>query len=172
MEKSLMLVTRVFATTLTAGVALGLSAPIAAADSGPSNIQVIPQTVRQGGTLAVTVDGTDCRGSGQTFDAVVESDAFPRTPLQGLPNEGSSVARPTIFAQAKPGTYTVTATCGGRTITGGTFTVVPGRGARGGLGGSSQGPNYTELLVGSAAVVAAVGAGVYQMRRRSADGPA
>lgn len=157
---------------LAAGVcAAAFSAPVAVAaqsGTGPSNIQVSPKVVKQGGTLTVTVDGSACRGTGKTFDAIVESNAFPRTPLKGLKNEGSSVAYPKVFKHAKPGTYMVTATCGGKSITGGKFRVVPAKGAKGGLGGS-QDTNNTQLLAGAGALAAAAAGGVYLLRRRQGD---
>ncbi|MET8677902.1 hypothetical protein ABZW18_09990 [Streptomyces sp. NPDC004647] len=120
-------VTRAVAAVALAAAALALPAPSAVADpgrAGPSNIVVRPGTVEQGGSLTVTVDGTACRGTGRAYDAIVESNAFPRTQLRGVPNEGSSVARPEVFAAVRPGTHTVSATCGGRTVTGGHFEVV------------------------------------------------
>ncbi|MDF3289977.1 hypothetical protein [Streptomyces silvisoli] len=140
-----MTVTRALAVTVVAGAALGLSAPLAAAASGPANpsanpsasssapsygsnstpnnIIVTPKDVKPGGTLTVTVDGSSCRGSGKTYDAIVESSVFSRTPLKGIVNQGSSVATAKIFSTAKNGAYKVTATCGGKSITGGDFTV-------------------------------------------------
>ncbi|PWI42242.1 hypothetical protein CK485_21075 [Streptomyces sp. ICBB 8177] len=141
-----------------------------AAPSGPSNILVFPTSVKPGGKLTVTVDGSSCRTGG-----IVESNAFPRTPLKGIPNQGSSVAMPMIFSAARPGTYSVTATCGGRTVTGGRFTVtggkavvVPSKGARTGLGGSVTGMNSTETALGGALLaLAAAGGAAFLARRRS-----
>ncbi|MEU8570446.1 hypothetical protein AB0C51_19215 [Streptomyces pathocidini] len=117
--------------TALAGAALGLSASPAAADpgqAGPSNIVVTPRTVAQGAALTVTVAGATCRGTGRPYDAIVESNAFPRTALKGVRGEASATARPRVFAAVRPGTHTVSATCGGRTVTGGKFRVVPRRG--------------------------------------------
>ncbi len=144
-----MIVTRALAATAVAGAALGLSAPLAFAAAGPAtpsapssaassapsygpgyssnsapnNIIVTPRDVRAGGTLTITVDGSSCRGSGKSYDAIVESSVFPRTALKGIRNQGSSVATVKTFAAAKNGAYKVTATCGGKSITGGDFTI-------------------------------------------------
>ena len=144
-----MIVTRALAATAVAGAALGLSAPLAVAAAGPStpsapnpiassapsygpgyssnsapsNIIVTPKDVRAGGSLTVTVDGTSCRGGGKSSNAVVESSVFSRTPLKGIVNQGSSVATVKVFPTAKNGAYKITATCAGKSITGGDFTV-------------------------------------------------
>ncbi|MFF3763485.1 hypothetical protein ACFYYR_05270 [Streptomyces sp. NPDC001922] len=126
-------VPRVAVAVALAGAVLVLPGPPAAADpvdAGPSNIVVVPAAVEQGAIVTITVDGTACRGIGRMYDAIVESNAFPRTQLTGLPDRRkTSAARPTVFAAAEPGTHTVSATCGGRTITGGHFRVVPPRNA-------------------------------------------
>jgi hypothetical protein len=179
-----------------AGMVLGVAAPLAAADdmsnTGPSNIMVMPASVKQGGTLTVTVDGSTCRGSGRTYDAVVESNAFPRTPLKGMATLGASYATPQIFTAAKPGTYHTTATCGGKTITGGRFAVVAGagtsastsavpstpvrsalpstppKGVKADLGAARRSMGSTETALGATALAAAVAAtGVHLIRRRS-----
>lgn len=126
-------VPRVAVAAALAGAVLVLPGPPAAADpvdAGPSNIVVVPAAVEQGAIVTITVDGTACRGIGRMYDAIVESNAFPRTRLTGLPDRRkTSAARPTVFAAAEPGTHTVSATCGGKTITGGHFRVVPPRNA-------------------------------------------
>ncbi|MCF6524568.1 hypothetical protein [Streptomyces sp. JJ36] len=154
---------------LAAGLcAAALSAPAAEAapsGTGPTNIQVFPKVVKQGGTLTVTVDGTACRDGKGFHHAFVESDAFPRTPLRPLKHEGAAVAHPRVFDKARPGLHKVTATCGGKSITGGTFRVVPARGAKGGLGGT-QGGDSAQVAAGAGALAAAAAGGVYLMRRR------
>jgi hypothetical protein len=141
---------RAAVATALAGAALVSAAPLAMAADGPRNIVVIATTAKQGGTLTMTVEGSSCRGTGETFDAVVESDAFPRTRLTGLPNETFSVAHPRIFDAAEPGRHTVTATCGGRSVTGGHFSVVAGTGADAALGGMDRddGLNRVQALLG------------------------
>ncbi|MCQ4083105.1 hypothetical protein NGB36_21465 [Streptomyces sp. RB6PN25] len=206
-------VTRALAAAALAGTALGVAAPLALADDsggsgntgntgnntsnasepssasniGPSNIIVMPATVKQGATFTVTVDGASCRGTGRTYDAVVESAAFPRTPLKGMATQGSSYATPQIFAATRPGAYDITATCGGKTVTGGGFTVVaagasassassaaparpsmPTKGAKAGLGAATRSMDSTETALGATALAAAVAAtGVYLIRRRA-----
>jgi hypothetical protein len=136
-----MIVTRALAATAAAGAALGLAAPLAAAAAGPAtpsasssapsyasnsapnNIIVTPRDVRPGGTLTITVDGTACRGGGRSYNAIVESSVFSRAPLKGIVNQGSSVATVKVFPTARNGAYKITATCAGKSITGGDFTV-------------------------------------------------
>ncbi|MEU6082665.1 hypothetical protein [Streptomyces sp. NPDC047108] len=113
--------------------ALGPSAPPAAAQTGrpgPGDIVVTPRTVKQGEKVTITVGGRSCRGTGRAYDAIVESNAFPRTRLTGKRGTSSSVARPRIFDAVEPGTHTVAATCDGWTVTGGRFRVEPRDGGR------------------------------------------
>jgi hypothetical protein len=178
-----------FAAAALAGTVLGVAAPLAVADemrnTGPSNILVMPASVKQGGTLTVTVDGSSCRGAGKTYDAIVESDAFPRTPLQAIATLGSSYATPQIFTGAKPGAYHATVTCGGKTITGGRFTVLAGtgasavpstparpitppKGAEAGVSAAARSMDSTKTALGATALAAAAAAtGVYLIRRRA-----
>lgn len=127
--------------TAAACSALGLSATPAVADpgrAGPDDIVVTPETVTQGDTVTVTVGGSACRGTGKAYDAIVESNAFPRTRLTGAPRETYSVARPRIFGAVRPGRHTVAATCGGRTVIGGAFRVVAPGAAGGGVAESGE----------------------------------
>ncbi|MEU1625985.1 hypothetical protein ABZ746_11810 [Streptomyces sp. NPDC020096] len=196
-----MFVTRALAATVVAGAAFGLSAPLAAAagvadPSAPNNIIVTPKDVRPGGTLTITVDGSSCRGSGKSGGAIVESSVFSRAPLKGIVNQSSSVATVKILPTAKNGAYKVTATCGGKSITGGDFTVgdiyakstvtksgttsgstsgsttssTPTKGAKTGLGGSRGGINTVQAALGATLLAAAVtGGGVYLLRRRASS---
>jgi hypothetical protein len=197
------------AAALAAGTSSGVAAPLAVAGGGggagavagatgtgatgstaPGNIIVMPATVRQGGTLTITVDGASCRGTGRSYDAIVESDAFPRTPLKAMATQGASYATPQVFAAARPGTYHITAACGGKTVTGGRFTVVARAGsavapgdrvqagmpavpdtagipAKAGAGASKRSVDSTETALGATALAAAVAAaGVFLIRRR------
>ncbi|MEV6314358.1 hypothetical protein [Streptomyces sp. NPDC051776] len=127
--------------------AAGLSAPPAAAEPsrpGPGDIVVTPRTVKQGDTVTITVGGRSCRGTGRAYDAIVESNAFPRTRLTGQRGTSSSVARPRIFAAVEPGMHTVAATCGGWTVTGGRFRVEPRDGGRTGEDRVAGGANRQE----------------------------
>ncbi|GAA1902742.1 hypothetical protein [Streptantibioticus ferralitis] len=196
-----MFVTRALAATVVAGAALGLSAPLAAAaadPSAPNNIIVTPKDVKAGGTLTITVDGSSCRGSGKSNDAIVESSVFSRTALKGIVNQGSSVATVKIFSTAKNGAYKITATCGGKSVTGGDFTVgdiygkstvtksgktsgstssstsgsttasTPTKGAKTGVGGSHGGINTVQAALGATLLAAAVTGGGVYLLRRRA----
>ncbi|MFH9011341.1 hypothetical protein ACH4C6_08185 [Streptomyces sp. NPDC017943] len=83
---------------------------------------------------------------------------------------GNDTARGTaiINSNARPGSYDITVTCNGRTLTKPqAFTVIGG--VRGGIGGSSTtGATPTDMAIGGGLVAAAVvGGGVFWMRRRA-----
>ncbi|MER5428345.1 hypothetical protein [Streptomyces sp. NPDC002588] len=154
------------AVSAAAVAALGLAAPVAAARDGmnvnPSNIVVLPQVIARGGQITVTVDGCPAGGT-------MTSDAFGTATLTSL-NGANQTARgtATISGNARPGTYDITVTCSGRSLTSPrAFTVLGG--VRGGLGGgSSIGATPTDLAIGGGLVAAAVaGGGVFWMRRRA-----
>jgi hypothetical protein len=181
--------TRTLAVTVLAAAAVGLTAPAAFAggNNDPVDIVVHPTTIVRGGALSITVEGTACQ-NGQSY---VTSDVFPKTFLVPRRNSNTSYATATIDSNAPLGTYRVTAHCGSGgnggsddrrgdaggsggdgsgTATGGTFNVVAGNAARGGLGGTT-GPGTAEMAVGGGlAAAAAVGGGVYLMRRRVSGG--
>ncbi|MFJ9029616.1 hypothetical protein ACIRQP_14005 [Streptomyces sp. NPDC102274] len=172
---------RAASAALLAVSALVLTAPTATAavngGNAPFGFTVTPSTVAAGGrvTLSVTNCGTTATASSGVFDTV------------NIPSGRSATA--TVDWDAKAGaTYQVTFTCNGQsgttslrissatrnpapasTVTRTTDpTVVPG-GVRGGLGGSMGGMNTTELVAGSALVVAAATGTIYAVRRRTAD---
>ncbi|MFJ9210153.1 hypothetical protein CU044_2444 [Streptomyces sp. L-9-10] len=170
---------RAASAALLAVSALVLTAPTATAavDGGnaPFGFTVTPSTVAAGGrvTLSVTNCGTTATASSGVFDTV------------NIASGRSATA--TVDWDAKAGaTYQVTFTCNGQSgktslrISGATrnptpaptatrttaATVVPG-GVRGGLGGSIGGINTTELVAGTALVVAAATGTIYAVRRRA-----
>jgi hypothetical protein len=161
---------RVLAVTAAACAAMAFSAPLAGADNAqdgsagsPSNVQVDPSTVHQGGTMRITVDG--CRRGGW-----VTSNAFPKVPLSQAAS-GRSTATARVFDKATPGNYNLAVRCGdnSRVLTR-QFTVVAGRAALGGLGGS-VGPSSTETAVGAGLVAtAAIGGSLFVARRRRTVG--
>ncbi|PVE13312.1 hypothetical protein [Streptomyces scopuliridis] len=172
---------RAVSAALLAVSALALTTPTAtAAPSGgnaPFGFTVTPSTVAAGGrvTLSVTNCATTATASSGVFDTV------------NIPSGRSATA--TVDWDAKAGaTYQVTFTCNGQsgttslrissatrnptpaaTVTRTTgATVVPG-GVRGGLGGSVGGVSTTELVGGTALVVAAAAGTIYVVRRRTED---
>ncbi|MEE1754522.1 hypothetical protein [Streptomyces sp. SP18CS02] len=162
---------RALAVAATACVAVGLTAPLAAAtdgqdgsNTGPRNVTVSPSHVHQGGQLAVSASGCPNGGS-------VSSNAFPRTALT-LNRSGQSAATPRIYDHATPGQYNLAVRCNNndsRVVTR-VFSVISGRGAQGGLGGSMA-PSSTEMTVGAALVgTAAIGGGLFISRRRRLSG--
>ncbi|WP_236242552.1 hypothetical protein [Streptomyces sp. CC228A] len=154
---------RALAVAATACAAVGLTAPIAAANNGPTNVTVSPTQVHQGGSLAVSAMGC---GHGGT----VTSNAFPKTALT-VNSSGHSAATPRIYDHATPGRYNLAVRCSDSSrVATATFTVIRGRGAQGGLGGSVA-PSSTEMAVGGSLVAgAALGGAVFLTRRRRLNG--
>lgn len=157
---------RALAVAGAAAAVLGVAAPAAVADSGrvpnPSNIVALPSVIARGGQLTITVDG--CPNGG-----TATSNAFQRTnltPVHGAHHTSKGTA--TIYDDARPGSYDITVHCSGRSLTRpAAFTVIGG--VRGGIGGSStSGATPTDVAIGGALVAAAaVGSGVFWMRRRA-----
>ncbi|MFD8934951.1 hypothetical protein ACFV0R_06785 [Streptomyces sp. NPDC059578] len=131
------------------------------------NITAHPSVISGGGRLTVTVDGRSC-GNG-----FVESPAFERTRLTGLGRDdrdgrGTATATVTVHRFASSGSHEITAECDGRRHTRHhAFTVIGG--VRGGLGGSSEsGATRTDMAIGGGLVAAAaIGGGLFWMRRRA-----
>jgi hypothetical protein len=123
-----------------------------------------PSAIARGGQLTVTVEG--CRNGG-----VMESRAFPRTPLRPVNSFGERARGiATIRENVRPGTYDITAECDGRRlIRPEAFTVVGG--VRGGVGGGTvtvAAP--ADMAIGGGLLAAgAVGGGVFWLRRRRPD---
>lgn len=152
---------RALAVAAAACAAVGLSAPLAAAggDGGALRVSVNPQSVHQGSTLTITVEG--CKRGG-----TVTSNAFPQTSLPAS-RTGVATAMARINDNAALGRHSLIVTCNDNQMVGtAQFTVLAGRGAQGGLGGS-VGPSSTEMAIGAGLVgTAAVGGGLFIARRR------
>ncbi|MFD6426625.1 hypothetical protein [Streptomyces sp. NPDC060198] len=190
-----MRVTRALAVTATAFAAVGLAPSLAAAGGGPApsapvNVTVNPRAVHQGATLQISAQG--CNRGGRVW-----SNAFPTVELSagrtgyatarirydttpghynlsvrcnngnGNGNNGNSNNNNgnnndgNDFGNGGNGSNDAVATA--------RFTVLDGRGAQGGLGGS-MGPGSTETRIGGALVAAAaVGGAVFVVRRRRAS---
>ncbi|MGW1771005.1 hypothetical protein [Streptomyces sp. NPDC002104] len=159
------------ALTVTAAAtcaAIALSAPFAAANpaggppsggnGGPSNVTVNPYSVHQGSTMQVSAAG--CGHGGIVFS----HGNFPQTNLSAG-SIGFATVR--IFNHASPGHQTLSVKCHDNSLVAThRFTILDGRGAQGGLGGS-LGPSTTETAIGASLVgAAALGAGAHVMRRR------
>ncbi|MGX1885074.1 hypothetical protein [Streptomyces sp. NPDC055287] len=154
-----MRVSRACLVTATALAAVGLVAPTATATNGPRNVNVNPFSVHQGGVLTVSASGC---GHGGT----VTSNAFQR-PAHLPASDTTSFATAKIKHDATPGHYNLAVKCNdNRLVATHQFTVLAGRGARGGVGGS-LGPSDTEMQVGGGLVAAAaIGGGLFIARRR------
>ncbi|MDG9721122.1 hypothetical protein [Streptomyces sp. DH24] len=153
---------RALAVSATAVAALGLAAPAAVAWDTPSNIVALPSVIARGGQLTVTVDGCP-KGGTMTSNAFGTASL---SPVHGANETSKGTA--TIKSNARPGAYDITVNCSGKTLTKpAAFTVIGG--VRGGLGGSSStGATPTDMAIGGALVAAAaVGGGLFWMRRRA-----
>ncbi|MEW2082777.1 hypothetical protein [Streptomyces sp. NPDC005283] len=94
-------------------VAVGLSAPLAAAggdsrNNDPINVNVSPQAIHQGGTLTITARGCSRGGT-------VASNAFPLGNLSEQ-RSGISTAIVRIHNSATPGQYNMAIRCNGNQI--------------------------------------------------------
>ncbi|WP_330172507.1 hypothetical protein OG875_02230 [Streptomyces sp. NBC_01498] len=150
---------RALMVTAAACAAVALSAPLAGATNGPTNVTVNPFAVHQGGTLHISVQG--CGHGG-----FVTSNAFPKAHLS-VNASGHSEARARIHNHATPGDYNLSVKCSDNSrIATHRFRVLAGQGAEGGLGGSI-GPSSTETAVGAGLVgTAAIGGTLLIARRR------
>ncbi|TXL85681.1 hypothetical protein OIE71_30210 [Streptomyces sp. NBC_01725] len=155
---------RALMVTAAACAAVALSAPLAGATNGPTNVRVNPFAVHQGGTLHITVDGC---GHGGT----VTSNAFPTAQLS-VNSSGHSEARARIHNNATPGDYNLSVKCSDNSrIATHRFRVLSGQGAEGGIGGSI-GPSSTEMAIGAGLVGTAAVGGTYFIARRRRAGNA
>ncbi|MCL7378143.1 MULTISPECIES: hypothetical protein [unclassified Streptomyces] len=154
---------RALAVTATACAAVVLSAPLAVATNGPTNVTINPFEVHQGSTIEISARGC---GHGGT----VTSNAFRRVDLS-VNASGHSTARARILDDATPGNYNLAVRCSDNDrVATHQFRVLEGRGALGGLGGSI-GPSSTEMAVGGGLVAtAAVGGSLFLARRRRPAG--
>ncbi|MGW2590772.1 hypothetical protein ACWCXC_10945 [Streptomyces sp. NPDC001515] len=128
-------------------------------NNGPNNVTVDPERVHQGAAMQVTAEGCGRGGS-------VSSNAFRTTRLSA---GRVGHARVRILNDATPGSYNLTVRCDGTDRTAShRFTVLDSRGAQGGLGGSMA-ATPAEMGIGAGLVAsAALGGGMYLMRRRRA----
>ncbi|MER7764260.1 hypothetical protein [Streptomyces sp. NPDC097619] len=171
------------ATVLTVTTALPLAAPtvLATAWAAPAAVQpvpgapggsyggnptatVSPGTVSPGSRVSLNVEGCGTRTGRAT------SSAFGEAQLSAGNMEASNLfGSATVYRSISPGSHPVTFECGGsggRRVTVNLY-VTPGA-ARGGLGGSVDGPSTGQIAMGGALVAGALGAGVWYLRRRNA----
>jgi hypothetical protein len=169
--------TRAASVALLGIAALGLSAPVAMAQSDITSFgfSATPGTVLPGGTLKVT---SDCPRT-----TTVSSGIFDRTTI---PAKGSATV--VVDTDAKVGAqYQLTFACAGQSghlsVTIGSPAtpspastpspvVTPSGAVSGGLGGGTGRLDGSEALAGGALVALALGGGVYVARRRRAGGHA
>ncbi|MEU3776116.1 hypothetical protein AB0F11_23450 [Streptomyces sp. NPDC032472] len=125
---------------------------------GPSNVTVNPYSVHQGSTMQVSAAG--CTRGGTVWSP----NNFPQANLSAG-SIGFATVR--IFNHASPGNHTLSVKCNDNSLVAThRFTILEGRGAQGGLGGSF-GPSTAETAIGASLVGAgALGAGIHVLRRR------
>ncbi|MEU2395449.1 hypothetical protein [Streptomyces sp. NPDC007369] len=125
---------------------------------GPSNVTVNPYSVHQGSTMQVSAQG--CLRGGTVW-----SPNNFQTERLSAGSIGFATVR--IFNHASPGNHTLSVKCDDNSLVAThRFTILEGRGAQGGLGGSI-GPSAAETAIGAGLVgSAALGAGVHVLRRR------
>ncbi|CAM5390543.1 hypothetical protein GCM10010329_57040 [Streptomyces spiroverticillatus] len=152
---------RAYAATALACTTVALAAPAAFATNGPGNVTVNPYSVHQGSTISIAATGC---GHGGT----VTSNAFSQVSLSAGA-KGYASAR--INDDTTPGHYNLAVKCSDNAMVAThRFTVLAGRGAHGGLGGS-HGPSDTDVAVGASLVAsAALGGAIFVARRRNAVG--
>ncbi|WP_424213949.1 hypothetical protein ACN20G_18770 [Streptomyces sp. BI20] len=124
---------------------------------------ITPSVVAPGGYVGLNLQGC---GGGQNGRAW--SEAFGQVHLRGDGRGSNLFGSATVHHRIAPGSYIVTFECGeggGRSTTA-HLQVTPGA-ARGGLGGSIEGPSTTQMASGGAMVAVALGAGVWAVRRRA-----
>jgi hypothetical protein len=145
---------RISVVVVTAAAAVGLAAPAAFAS-------ISPNPVRPGQTVTISDDKRCDLSKGGKASSTLFGDVILSAGANNL------VGTAKIPATAKPGTFRVTIECGdGQKFTE-TLRVIPGKGAKAGIGGS-QDTNSTQLAAGAALLAAAAGAGSYLVRRRQA----
>ncbi|MFD7631754.1 hypothetical protein ACFV7Q_38100 [Streptomyces sp. NPDC059851] len=126
--------------------------------NGPSNVTVVPYSVHQGSNMRVSAAG--CLRGGTVWSP----NNFQQERLSAGPIGHATVR---IFNHASPGNHTLSVKCDDSSLVAThRFTILEGRGAQGGLGGSI-GPSAAETAIGSGLVgAAALGAGAHVLRRR------
>ncbi|GGZ73446.1 hypothetical protein GCM10010371_36470 [Streptomyces subrutilus] len=147
-----------------AALAVAAATPAALAHAAPS-ASVSPSTVAPGGRVGLNVAGCGTKTGRATSTAFGEMQLTP-----GNLEAANLVGSATVYRNATQGSHLVTFECGGP---GGlrataSLTVAPG-GARGGTGGSIGTMSPGQVAVGGSLVAAALGAGVWTIRRRPAS---
>lgn len=152
---------RIFACGAMMLCALGL--PVAAAGADESDVSVSPQRAFPGSTVTVS---TEVCGEDVTY-AKGQAEAGGQINLTEGRRSGELAGDFTVPDTAAAGVYTITVKCPPKTRVETSFEVVsPPKGAvHSGFGGS-EGPNGTQVLVGSVLIAGAAAGGVVTMRRR------
>ncbi|MGG8407252.1 hypothetical protein ACM614_11815 [Streptomyces sp. 12297] len=142
------------------------AAPTAAINPSP-RASVSPSTVAPGGRVSLNIEGCGTR-TGRA-----SSDAFGDVRLTSGNLESSNLfGSAQVLRNTTPGRHRVTFECGGA---GGTqvtvfLQVTPGA-ARGGLGGSVDRTDLSDIAIGGALVATALATGIWALRRRAAHRP-
>nr|WSZ99799.1 hypothetical protein OH820_32795 [Streptomyces sp. NBC_00857] len=168
---------RAASAALLGVAALALTAPTAAAAVNGGSTQfgytVTPSTVAPGGrvTLSVTNCASSATASSAVFDTVTVPSGRPATATVDWDAKPGASYRVTFSCNGMTGTRTLTiarapSPTGAVTPTASSTSILPA-GVQGGLGGSVGGVNTTEIVAGTALVVAAATGTIYTVRRRA-----
>ncbi|MCX4525680.1 MULTISPECIES: hypothetical protein [unclassified Streptomyces] len=145
------------AATLVAAAA----SPVTLAHAAPS-ASVSPTSVAPGGRVSLNITGCGTKTGRATSRAFGDVQLTP-----GNLEASNLFGGATVYANTPNGSYPVTFECGG--AGGQSVTVslnVTSGAARGGLGGSVDSMSRGQIAVGGSLVAAALGAGIWVVRRR------
>lgn len=151
-------------SSIAAATLIAAAATPATLAHANASATVSPTSVAPGGRVSLNVTGCG------TKTGTASSPAFGDVRLTPGNLEASNLfGGATVFGDISPGSYPVLFECGGAggervTVS---LNVSPGA-ARGGLGGSVGSMSPGQIAVGGALVAAALGAGVWVVRRRAA----
>ncbi|MFJ9344266.1 hypothetical protein ACIRP0_34055 [Streptomyces sp. NPDC101733] len=150
------------ALVVAAATPVALAVTVTTASAAPT-ATVSPGTVAPGGRVSLNVEGCGTKTGKAT------SRAFGDVTLTAGNLEATNLfGAATVYRDAPTGSHPVTFECGttGRRVTV-SLQVTPGA-ARGGLGGSVDSMSPGQMALGGTLAAAALGAGVWVLRRRSA----
>ncbi|MEU8434581.1 hypothetical protein AB0F18_16980 [Streptomyces sp. NPDC029216] len=151
------------ATLVIAAAAPATLASAAPAGAASPSATVSPGTVSPGGRVSLNVDGCGTRSARASSRVFNDVSLAP-----GSASASNLFGTATVFSDATPGSYPVTFDCGGGRRATVTLQVSPGA-ARGGLGGSVDSMSRTQIALGGTLAAGALGAGLWLLRRRSAE---
>lgn len=165
------LAARTTATAATLLAALTLSTPTAHAGEHPGPaVHATPGNAQPGQTIQLTLT---CPTEAA---AVADGTSQAGTIIFGVATSGVFTGTLQVHSSTPAGQYTITANCSagppaGKPVTATTTVVITGRPVTApvhtGLGGATTGPDTTRIAAGTTLTAAALGTGVWILRRRA-----